>query len=233
MKETNISAWPREEFGKESVGRLRKTGFVPAVLYGPGVDKNLYLKLRSKDVEKILSTRGRGATLLSLAIEGDGSKTVMFKTLQRDPVKDTLQHIDLINVLMDRKVTADVPVVIVGRAEGIAHGGIVQQVARRLKIECLPASMPASIEVDVTLLGIGHSIQVEDIKPPEGVRIKDDEGVTVVLVSAPVAEEVVAKPAAEVLAEAAAPAEGEAAEEGKAEKPEKGKAEKPGKGKKE
>lgn len=218
MEQVDMSAWPRKEFGKGACGRMRKEGFIPAVLYGPEMGGNLYLKLRVKDVEKALSTHSSGNMLVNLKVEGGETRTVMFKSLARDPVMDAIEHIDLFNILMDRKVVAEVPVVIAGRAVGVANGGILQQETRKLRVECLPTGIPDRIEVDVTDLDIGNSIHVRDLKLPEDVKVKDDEGITIVLVTAPTIEAEV-KPAVEVPVEEAAALEKGAGEKGeKAEK---------------
>ena len=216
MEQVDMSAWPRKEIGKGPCGRLRRQGFIPAVLYGPGMDENLYLKLGIKEVEKALFTHSSGNMLVNLKVEGEGARTVMFKTLTRDPLRDTIEHIDLLNILMDHKVVAEVPVVIKGQALGIADGGILQQETRKLRVECLPTQIPDRIEVDVKELGIGDSIHVRDLTLPEGVRVKDDEGTTIVLVSVPAAE-VEVKPAVEEVPVGEVPVEGEA----EAKKPEK------------
>ncbi|MBI5561134.1 MAG: 50S ribosomal protein L25 [Deltaproteobacteria bacterium] len=217
MEQVDMTAWPRKELGKGACGRLRKEGLIPAVLYGPGMDENFYLKLNTRDVEKSLSTHSSGNMLVNLKVEGERDRTVMFKTLTRDPIRDTIEHIDLLNIIMDRKVIAEIPVVITGRAIGVVDGGILQHETRKLRVECLPLQIPDKIEVDVTGLAIGDSIHVRDLSLPEGIRIKDDEGTTIALVSAPAAEVEVKPAVAEVPLEAT-PAEG--AE--KAEKPEKG-----------
>lgn len=200
MEQVEIKAWKRVAFGKGASGRLRREGFVPAVLYGPGIDKNVCLKLGIKDIEKILHSHAGTNVLITLDVEGGKPMTVILKSVEREPVRDILDHLDFMHVLKDRKITVEVPVVITGKAEGIASGGILQQEARKLRVECLPHDIPNIIEVDVTALHIGQSLHVKDILLKEGLRILDDEKLTVVLVSAPMVE-VVAKTAEQIEAE--------------------------------
>jgi large subunit ribosomal protein L25 len=160
--------------------------------------------------------------LVNLDIDGYGKKTVMFKELQLHPVKGTIEHLDLIEVLMDKKVTVEVPVHIVGKSEGVLIGGILQQESRDIKVECLPSQIPDSIDVDVTQLGIGQSLHISDIALPEGLGALDDPNTTVVSIVAPTIEEVV-KTAEEVEAELAESFEEKEEEEAEAkpeEKPE-------------
>ncbi|MCK4739397.1 MAG: 50S ribosomal protein L25 [Deltaproteobacteria bacterium] len=191
MEQLDIAAWPREVLGKEVTGRMRKEGFVPAVLYGSGIKENLHLKLVTKDVNKALHTHSGTNVLLNLSIEGEKiTRTVMFKSLDWHPAKDTLVHIDLVGIDVKNAVTIEVPLHITGKCVGVSLGGMLQQEARELKIECLPDNIPDSIEVDVTTLGLGDSLHIKDLKLPEGVTVLDDEGLTVVLVAAPKEEEV-------------------------------------------
>jgi large subunit ribosomal protein L25 len=222
MEQLDLVGRKREEFGKGPSGRLRRSGFVPANLYGPSIEKNLPITLKTKEVEKLLQGHSAGNVLVNLDIDGYGKKTVMFKELQLHPVKGTIEHLDLIEVLMDKKVTVEVPVHIVGKSEGVLIGGILQQESRDIKVECLPSQIPDSIDVDVTQLGIGQSLHISDIALPEGLGALDDPNTTVVSIVAPTIEEVV-KTAEEVEAELAESFEEKEEEEAEAkpeEKPE-------------
>ena len=187
MEQVNLTAWPRTELGKEKNGRLRKDGFVPAVLYGPGIDNTVSLKLSERDLSKALSTHSSGNMFINLSVDGDKKDiTVLIKQLDRHPAKDTLVHIDLINVLMDHQIHAEVPIVLTGKSFGVAQeGGILQQEQRVINVECLPSALPDSIEVDVTPLENGQSIHLKDLTMPEGVKLMDNPELTVVLISIP------------------------------------------------
>jgi large subunit ribosomal protein L25 len=202
MDQVDMTAWGRELLGKEDSGRLKRDGFVPAVLYGPGIDKNLHLKLIQKDVERALHTHSGANVLLNLKVDSDKPRTVMFKSYNRHPAKGTLEHLDLMTIVLDKLVTVDVPVHIIGKSEGVKLGGMLQQEARSLKIECLPTAIPDSIDVDVTTLDIGQSIHIKDLSLDKGLSVIDDENLTIVLVAAPVEEEEV-KTAEETEAELA------------------------------
>lgn len=189
MEGVKISAWPREELGKGFTGRLRKEGFVPGVLYGPGIKDTVSIKFKSMELEKAIHGHSGSNVLLNLDIDGKDKLTVMVKSLVRHPVVDTLQHVDVINVRMDKVVTVDVPVSLTGKCEGVKLGGIMQQETRTIAVECLPADIPDNIEIDVTNLNIGDSIHVGDVTAPAGLKIVEDASHTVVLISAPAVEE--------------------------------------------
>ncbi|MBI5343798.1 MAG: 50S ribosomal protein L25 [Deltaproteobacteria bacterium] len=228
MEQLNLKAEPRNDKGKGPSGRLRVSGKVPAILYGPEIKGAIPLSLNNKELEAVLHTAAGGNIIVNLNLPGDKkARTVMFKVISRHPLKGTIEHVDFIEVLMDRRVIVEAPIHIVGRAEGLAFGGIVQQETRRIKIECLPAEIPDSLAIDVTPLGIGQSFHVRDIKLPEGIRVIDDPNLTVVSVVAPMAE-VAPKTAEEVKAELEKsfevkeePKEGEGAVEGKGKEKEK------------
>lgn len=201
MEQLNLKAEPRNGTGKGPSGRLRASGKIPAILYGQEIKGAIPLALDNKELEAILHTAAGGNVIVNLNMAGDKkARTVMFKVISRHPLKGTIEHIDFVEVLMDRKVMVEVPVHIVGKAEGLAFGGILQQETRKIRIECLPTQIPDSIDLDVTPLGITQAFHVRDIKLPEGVRVLDDPVLTVVSVVAPTAE-VAPKTAEEVKAE--------------------------------
>ncbi|HBG46408.1 MAG TPA: 50S ribosomal protein L25 [Deltaproteobacteria bacterium] len=202
MEQINLAAQQRNERGKGPAGRLRANGMVPGVLYGPGVEGAIAVTIGLKELDKALHTHAGGNVLVNLDIAGDKKRTVMFKEVLRHPLKRTVEHVDLLEVQMDHKVVVEVPVHLVGKAAGLAFGGIVQHETRKVRLECLPGNIPDSIDVDITPLGVGHSFHVKDISLKEGLVALDEPELTVVSIVAPTAE-VAPKTAEEVEAELA------------------------------
>lgn len=204
MEQVALTAQPRGSVGKEIAKKLRRDGNIPCVLYGPASKEATSLTINAMELGKALSTEARGNVLVNLKIEGDkkASRMVMFRGFQRDPLKRNIIHVDLYELLMDHNIVVDVPVHFVGKAQGVALGGILQHEARTLKIECLPNQIPDKIDVDVTNLLIGQSVHVKDIALPQGLKVLGDPNVTVALVAAPMAE-VETKTAEEAKAEIA------------------------------
>lgn len=201
MEQVNLTALSRDAIGTKPSGRIRRDGRVPAVLYGPAIKGALALSLDAKELDKALHGAAGGNVLVNLDIGGGkGRKTAMFKAISRHPVTGAVRHIDMIEVVMDKKVVIDVPVHIIGRAEGQALGGIVQLEMRKVRVECLPAIIPQGIDVDVTPLAIGQSLHLKDLHLVDGIRIIGDLHATIVSVVAPTAE-VAPKTAEEVKAE--------------------------------
>lgn len=202
MEQINLLGQARQQTGKCPAGRLRRGGMVPAVLYGAGVKGAVSLALNTKELEKVLHTAAGGNVLINLSIEGDKATTVMFKDIYRHPLNASIQHVDLFAIQMDHRITVEIPVHIVGKAAGLAFGGIVQQETRKIRIECLPADIPDSLDLDVTPLAIGQSLHVRDVALKDGLRAVDEPEMTIVSVVAPTAE-VAPKTAEEVQAELA------------------------------
>lgn len=226
MERIALTVKSRSETGKCPAGRLRRAGRVPAVLYGKEMKGALSLSLDNKELEKILHTAAGGNVLVDLNVEGENkTHTAMFKDIMRHPLKGSIQHVDLVEILMNKKIVVEIPVHVIGKAAGIAFGGIIQQEARTIKIECLPAEIPAGVDADVTPLGVGQALHVRDIKLPEGVRVIDELSMTLVSVVAPTME-VAPKTGEEVQAELAKSFEVKEEDKGK-----EGKEEEKGKGK--
>lgn len=216
MERPELSVQVRSERKKGAARKIRRSGLIPAVLYGPTVG-NVLLAIDPHALLKAMDTEAGMNTLIKLRLEGGGNltdKVVMLRDLQVDPLNRTPLHADLYEITMDETVMVEVPVRLVGKAVGIDEGGILDQGIRELRVECLPGSIPEVLELDVTALGMGQSIHVSEIVLPEGVKIVGELATAVVSISAPLAEEEVAAPAEgeePAEGEAAAPAEGEEA----------------------
>ena len=207
MADNVVSAQRREEKGKGPARRLRTKGFIPAVVYGRRTEPT-HLAVDPALLLKAIETPHRFNTLLTLQMDG-AQKHVLFKDYTVDPVTRRLLHADFLEVKLDEPVTVDVPVVTVGRAQGVADGGILSIATHEIVLEALPGKIPATIEVDVTGLKIGTSLHVSELPVPEGCKFKYATDYVVAFVAVPEKEEVVAPVAAAV--PGAAPAEGAAA----------------------
>lgn len=194
MEKRNLVAHYRAGRGKEEARKLRRNGLIPAVVYGHR-DAPIPITLNSQDFGKVLRGGAGSRTLINLTIEGlDDSpftKTVILKEKQTDPMKRTVLHADLYTVAMDEKIHVSIPIHVVGKAQGVEVGGVLEQVLREIEVECLPGDIPPSIDVDVSSLDIGDSIHVSDIAL-EKAKILVDPEQTIVTVVPPLKEEVVA-----------------------------------------
>ena len=215
MNISDLPVRPREGTGKGAARRLRRAGLVPAILYGARTEP-VSLTLSPVDVQRVLHGHAGGGVLVSLKLGGEAeARTAVVRELQWDPVRDTLVHVDLQAVRMDEEITVEVPVQVVGEAEGVRdQSGILQLLLRTVEVACLPAQIPDRLQLDVTALRIHDVLTVADITAPEGVRLVTAGTQAVVTVAPPMAEEVAAPVAAAPAAEPEVVTERKSKEEG-------------------
>jgi large subunit ribosomal protein L25 len=213
VPEVKIAAEARTEFGKGAARRSRREGKVPAVLYGHGTETR-HLNLPGHALMLALKTPN---VLLRLEGLTNGSEIALPKAVQRDPVKNALEHVDLILVRRGEKVTVEVPIRLSGE---IAPGdGMLNQQIVQIPVEADATNIPQGIDVDVEGMEIGQAVHASDLKLPPGVTLQVEPDTLVLHVIAqqggePEEEEAAegAPEAPEALAEA--PAAGEGRSEG-------------------
>jgi large subunit ribosomal protein L25 len=208
-----LEAKSRTAGGKSEARRVRKEGLVPAVAYGKGFPSTP-IAVPPKAVAAILKSELGKNTVLELSL--DGKKLLaMIRDFTVHPVQRSLEHVDFVEVKLDRPVEIDVPLVATGKAAGVAKGGVLRIVYRLVPVRCLPDRIPAKIETDVTHLELGEHITTQDLKLPEGVTVRLPAEQTLVAVVAPEKEveeaPVAGAPAAAAAAGAAAAPGGAAA----------------------
>ncbi len=208
-----LNAITRKAQGTGASRRLRNAGRVPGVLYGTGevnmieMDHNeLYHKLRSEVFH---------ASVLTLILDGK-KESVQLRDFVMHPFRQQVQHIDLQRVDAKKKMHIKVPLHFLNAdiAPGVKQGGgKISHVMNELNITCLPADLPAFIEVDLAQLELGHSVHVSDLKLPKGVEIAAHGSHTgeAVVATVQVPRGMVEAEAEVVAADAAAPAAGAAA----------------------
>ncbi|MCL4684283.1 50S ribosomal protein L25/general stress protein Ctc [Myxococcota bacterium] len=214
MSETALVVEARERIGKSANRKLRAAGRAPAVLYGRARD-SLPLAVDPRALDKILRASGVNA-LLDLTVEGHAElkeSVALVRELQRHPLRGDILHVDFYEVDLARVVTVDVPIHLVGKARGLEFGGILEHTLREISLECLPRSIPETIEVDISAMEVGDVIHVRELVLPEGVSLLTDGDLGVVNIALPQAEEEPTVAAAAETPEAAA-APGAAAEDG-------------------
>jgi large subunit ribosomal protein L25 len=196
---STLTAQKRDQAGKGPSHRLRAKGLIPAVCYGP-YDKPLHVSVDPEAIKKAIATPHKFNTVIKLHVEGGDARIVLFKAFEKDPVDGHMLHADFLEVRMDKEVVVNVPVVLIGKPEGVTAGGILQQVSRTLPVLCKPSDIPEKIEVDVSALKITESLHIKDVKLPEGVKLKVRGDQTIAVVNVPEKEEEAPKPAAAVAA---------------------------------
>lgn len=191
--------------GKGAAKRLRRTGRVPAVLYGGKSPENV--TVNPKDIFRLIHGHEGGTQLLQVSFpESSDKRMAIIRDMQLDPVTEDLVHVDLQEVAMDKPIQVSVPLRHVGEPVGVRDAkGILEMILREVQVSCLPASIPESFTADVSELGIHDVFTVGQLVAPEGVRILTDPNQAVATVAPPMAEEVVAPVATAVAATPAEP----------------------------
>lgn len=166
----------RKELGKGAAGRLRRQGWVPAVIYGHGKTPE-HLALDRHALTKLLQTHHR---VVNLRPEEGPSRRALIKEVQIHPITDEILHVDFQEVSAQDRVTVTVPLVFKGEPAGAKEGGVLDVHLHELEVECPVDAILEQLRVDVTALGLGGSLHVKDIPLPEGVRALTDASLVVV-----------------------------------------------------
>lgn len=185
MEISNLAAQVRKEQKKGPARRLRQQGFVPAIFYG-GNTQNIQIAVKSSDLLKLQKEKKDHAFIKLIIDDGTGAveKLSVIKELQAQPLTGKFYHVDFYEVDMKKKLTFDVALNFIGKCVGVELGGELQHIKRDVRILCLPTALPNHIDVDITDLGIGHSIKVKDIKVDDGITLVDPPEAAVVAVAA-------------------------------------------------
>jgi len=190
VSEVRIAAEPRTEFGKGAARRVRRANMVPVVLYGHGDDPR-HFSLPGHEL--MLALRHDANALIALQTD-QGEQLALPRAIVRDPIKGTLEHLDLVSVRRGEKVVVDVAVTTTGDA---APDVIVDQQTTTVSVEAEATDLPESLEVSIEGLAAGGSVSAADIALPEGVTlVLAGETVIVQALAAPTAEQVDAELAA-------------------------------------
>lgn len=205
METLDLIVEARTTVGKNAARRLRSQEKIPAILYARK-RKPIPLSVPAKEFRKKV-TALEGAHLIRLRANGVelGECVALVKEVQLHPVTHAVLHVDFLEVDLTQKLTVSAPLHFVGRAAGVALGGILQPLRREISVRCLPMQIPEFIEVDVSALGIHDAIHVSELRLPEGVEAIYTEDFAVVTVLPPTVAET--KPTAAEAPETAATAE--------------------------
>jgi large subunit ribosomal protein L25 len=182
VSEVRIATEPRTEFGKGASRRLRRNEQVPGVLYGHGTDP-VHLALPRRELSRALTTSG---VLLELELAA-GLQLALPKSVQRDPIKHTIEHIDLVVIERGEIVTVEVPVTAEGK---LVPGGLLEYINDRIAVNADATQIPSQLTVTVEGMTIGDSIHAGEVVLPDGVTLAADPDMTVVqITSGQIAEE--------------------------------------------
>lgn len=165
MKTFQLSGTSRQEVGKKSTRELRKQNLIPCVMYGQKKDSEgksvaVSFTVKKDDVRKLIYTPD--IFVVDLTIDGQLHNAIL-QELQFHPVKDTVLHIDFLEINEAKPIVMAVPVQLTGLAAGVKAGGKLEQISRRIKVKALYNNIPERLVIDVTNLALGKSIKVADL----------------------------------------------------------------------
>jgi large subunit ribosomal protein L25 len=204
-KSFEVGASTRDDQGKGASRRLRRTGKVPAILYG-GKGEPSNIVLDQLKLLNVISDEKFYSTVITLKLDGKDTQAIV-KDVQLHPAKTQVLHVDLQRVLADHPIRIHLPIHFLNETTcpGVkTQGGLVSHLRTDVEISCLPKDLPEALEVDMAGMSLGDTVYLKDIKLPAGVTIPQltqGRNVPVVAIHAPRAEEPEA-----VVAEAAAAA---------------------------
>ena len=168
-----------EELKKNSSGRLRKQGFIPAVLYGLKSEP-LNIKVSKQSFKDLIKGKNLSGHIFDLHLK-DGGKTkkipALVKESQREPLSREFYHIDFMRIKMEQEVTISVPILILNEEKAIGikeEGGVLQHGIREIEISCLPKDIIENIELDISDLKLNEALKISDLKIPEHIKILND-----------------------------------------------------------
>jgi large subunit ribosomal protein L25 len=184
MPDVTLTAEPRTEHGSGPAGRLRRTGKVPAVVYGLEAEPQS-VAVVGRELERILHGAGGANTLITLQLGSDADALALVRQIQRNPTRGDLVHVDFVRVRRDVAVSAEVPLHAEGDPPGVREGGLLEQLLFNVTVEAMPGNIPNSLTVDVSGLALGDQLHVSDIPVPTGVTLQHEDDELIVQITIP------------------------------------------------
>ena len=201
MKKIRLVVEKRELCGSSVSGRLRKNGFIPAVVYGHSGAK--HLQILKSDFRKMMQEKGESASLIELVL-GNETLLAVMQASQRNPRKDDFLHVDFKEIDLNKEMISEVPLTFIGEPAGVKDGSGILDIARhKVLVSCLPNNLPEFIKIDISNLEVGQSIHVKNLPQTKEVSFKTpSEDVIVACVKLSESDETASDEEAEPAAEA-------------------------------
>lgn len=185
MADITLAVTPREKVSSTKLAEARKTGKIPAVMYGhKGASQMLWVDFLS--FSKVFSVAGE-SSIIALAIGDKKKANVIVQDVAHDAMTNRVSHVDFFEVSMDEELEARIPLEFVNESPAVREmGGILVKTLEEVTVSCLPKDLPHNIAIDLTVIkDFSTHIQVKDLVLPKGVKVLTDELTTIVLVEAP------------------------------------------------
>jgi large subunit ribosomal protein L25 len=213
MEQVSLRARAGRSPGSRESRRIRRTGDVPAVVYGPDLQP-IPVQVDSHDLHVALHTEAGTNAIINLEIDGGDTITTIARVIERHPFRSEYRHVDFVTVDLSKTVTRDVALHFEGTPAGVKEGGVFSPRRTHVSVEVLPTEIPSFIELDVSDVEIGGSLRIEDLPDLDGLDYLDELDAVVMSVTVPAAEIEEPEPEEVELLEGEELPEGEEAEEG-------------------
>ncbi len=211
MSQVSLRAEAGRTSGSREARRIRRTGNVPAIVYGKGTDP-VSVTVDAHELQVALHTDAGSNALINLSIEGGDTLLTMARIIEKHPFRDEYRHIDFVTISIDEKLTVEVAIDFQGSPIGVLEGGVFSPRRTHVIVETLATAIPSSIGLDVSDVQIGGSLRISDLVELEGVTYTEDSEAVIMSVTTPAAE-IVEEPEEDLeLAEGEEPVEGEEGE---------------------
>ena len=173
LSDLTIKVAPRDQTGRQACNKLRASGRIPAILYGKEINKSV--SLEDKSMRMLLRKASGTSSLLRLLGEEGEDELVLIKDMQMDPIKNSILHIDFVQVNRGEDLQTKIPLTLNGEAEGVkTEGGILEVLVNEVEIRCRPSNLPSQIELDISNLALGENLQIKDLPKLDGVQYVGD-----------------------------------------------------------
>jgi len=173
LSDLTIKVAPRNQTGRQACHKLRASGRIPAILYGKKINKSV--SLEDKSMRMLLRKASGTSSLLRLLGEEGEDELVLIKDMQMDPIKNSILHIDFVQVNRGEDLQTKIPLTLNGEAEGVkTEGGILEVLVNEVEIRCRPSNLPSQIELDISNLALGENLQIKDLPKLDGVQYVGD-----------------------------------------------------------
>jgi large subunit ribosomal protein L25 len=187
MSEVTLRAETGRATGSRESRRLRKTGSVPAIVYGKTMDP-ITVAVDAHDLHMALHTEAGSNALINLDIEGQDVVLTMARVIERHPYRNEYRHVDFVTVSLDETIHAEVVIHFEGTPVGVLEGGVFSPSKTHVVVETLATSIPSGIELDISEVEVGGALRIADLPEIEGVLYIEDPETVLMSVTAPAAE---------------------------------------------
>ena len=187
MSQVSLAAYAGRKTGSRESRRIRRTGKIPAIVYGKGMDP-ISVSVDAHALRTALHTDAGANALINLEIDESEAILTMARVITRHPFRDEYSHIDFVTLSIDETITVEVAIDFVGTPAGVIEGGVFSPRRTHVELETLATSIPASIPLDISEVEIGGSLRIADLPEIEGLTYTEDLESVVMSVTTPAAE---------------------------------------------